>query len=33
MIKGGDHFWYTTEFGIAINNTETYFAGGIAYYH
>jgi len=33
LIKGGESFWYSTEFGIAVNHTETYFAGGITYYH
>ena len=33
LIRGSDHFWYSTEFGIAVNNTNTYFAGGITYYH
>lgn len=33
MIKGAEHVWYNTEFGIAINHTETYFAAGVAYYH
>lgn len=33
LIQGGEHVWYSTEFGIAINHTETYFAGGVTYYH
>jgi hypothetical protein len=33
MIKATDHVWYSTEFGIAVNHTETYFAGGVTYYH
>lgn len=33
LFKATDHFWYCAEFGIAINHTQTYFSGGIIYYH
>lgn len=33
MFKGSEHIRYSLEFGIAINNSESYFSGGIAYYH
>lgn len=33
QIQGGESVWYSAEFGIAINHTESYFAGGISYFH
>jgi hypothetical protein len=33
MIQANEHFWYSAEFGIAINHTDSYFAGGITYFH
>ena len=32
MFKSSAKFRYTMEFGIAVNNTESYIAGGITYY-
>ena len=32
MFKSSEKFRYTLEFGVAVNNTESYLAGGIAYY-
>ncbi len=32
-FKATENLWYTMEFGIAVNHTETYFSGGITYYH
>jgi hypothetical protein len=33
LFKSAEHLRYVTEFGMAVNNTESYFAGGIVYYH
>ena len=33
MFKSVEHFRYTLEFGIAVNNSDTYVTGGIAYFH
>ena len=33
IFRSSEHFRYVTEFGIAVNNTETYVSGGIVYYH
>ena len=33
MIKANDHLSYVAEFGVGVNNTDTYFSGGIVYYH
>ena len=30
-FKATEHFRYVIEFGIAVNNSETYLSGGIAY--
>lgn len=33
LFKGGEHFRYIMEVGVAISNTESYFSGGIVYFH
>lgn len=32
-FKGSEHFRYSIELGVSINNAETYFSGGVTYYH
>jgi hypothetical protein len=33
LFKNADNFRYVVELGVALNNTESYFSGGIVYYH
>lgn len=33
MIQGSESVWFSAEFGIAINHTDSYFAGGLSYFH
>jgi hypothetical protein len=33
MFKNSEKFRYSIELGIAINNSDTYFSGGVTYYH
>ncbi len=33
VIKHGEHVWSNAEFGIAVNHSESYFAGGVTYFH
>lgn len=33
IIRASDHLRYVVELGIAINNSSSYFSGGLTYYH
>lgn len=33
LFKAGEHFRYTLEVGVAVNNTESYFSTGVMYYY
>jgi hypothetical protein len=33
LIQGSESVWFNAEFGIAINHTDSYFAGGVSYFH
>lgn len=33
LFKTGEHFRYTLEVGVAVNNTESYFSTGVMYYY
>jgi hypothetical protein len=33
LIQASDNVWFSAEFGIDINHTQSYFAGGVSYFH